>query len=638
MALDRLQNVGAVSEDDLRRFFAPMDPRQIQAFAAQNKNKPEYGARMVLVAGEVAALKNQMRQAMQAQQMGQQGEPPKIADQAIANMAPQQQQLPEDQGIATLPAENMQNMAYGGIAGYADGGFPQDIYSGDPEYGGPGMAGGGMVERYQAGGQPPSNAFDNAFNFVLGVEGDAYVPDDAGKGPSKYGILQSANPGVGDVKDLTKDRAREIYKNKYWDQINGDALAAKDPRLAAVVFDTAVNHGVGTAKNMLSRSGGDPDKILGQRRDLYTSLIQKNPNVFSQYATGWENRLNKLAGISMPASQPAAPQATPQAAPDKAARLEELGKRVDETRAALKAGPMVGTEAEFGMSSAATEENARLRADADNALKQYQAYASELGIDKPAVPKFTKRRFVPAEVNPYVADVAQKAAAPDIVAQEERTQARAEEDAKKAAQKPTEDEEKRREAYRAFRVSEIQEQNRLGELEKNLTKKQKEKVGKTAEDLHPNAGKKGWTKDDWILLGLGLMASKNRQFLGALGEAGMGVMAERRAQKKEERDELYRRAVTAKELALAGYYGTGGGRKSPFSGLLAAVDKADTLASKRADASWNDMQERQELIKKGFKSRDEYFDALRKRERLNRLQYAVQGAAPVDEEDTDEET
>lgn len=44
---------------------------------------------------------------------------PKVNDQVVAGM--QQPQLPEDVGIGALPTPNMQHMADGGIAGYADG-------------------------------------------------------------------------------------------------------------------------------------------------------------------------------------------------------------------------------------------------------------------------------------------------------------------------------------------------------------------------------------------------------------------------------------------------------------------------------------------------------------------------------------
>ena len=65
----------------------------------------------------------------QPQPMPPQGMPPQGAPQQPQPMPPQgmpqaQQQLPEQQGIAQLPAPNMQGMADGGIVGYAVGGAP----------------------------------------------------------------------------------------------------------------------------------------------------------------------------------------------------------------------------------------------------------------------------------------------------------------------------------------------------------------------------------------------------------------------------------------------------------------------------------------------------------------------------------
>jgi soluble lytic murein transglycosylase-like protein len=60
------------------------------------------------------------KQAMMAQQAGQQ-QPP-VKDQDLMAMAPTQA-LPEEQGIGALPAQNLQGMASGGITGFADGGL-----------------------------------------------------------------------------------------------------------------------------------------------------------------------------------------------------------------------------------------------------------------------------------------------------------------------------------------------------------------------------------------------------------------------------------------------------------------------------------------------------------------------------------
>jgi hypothetical protein len=73
---------------------------------------------------------------------------PKVVDQQIAQMvappppqqmdaAPQQQMLPEDVGIGQLPAQNMQNMAGGGIVAFEEGGdvpgYAAGVFTGEEE-------------------------------------------------------------------------------------------------------------------------------------------------------------------------------------------------------------------------------------------------------------------------------------------------------------------------------------------------------------------------------------------------------------------------------------------------------------------------------------------------------------------------
>lgn len=95
---------------------------QLQQYAALHKNDPY----IVTLALSIANQKKQM-QASQAGQAGMMPQP-KVVDQDIAQMVPAQQrmptqqQLPEDQGIGQLPAQNMQNMAEGGIVAFDDGG------------------------------------------------------------------------------------------------------------------------------------------------------------------------------------------------------------------------------------------------------------------------------------------------------------------------------------------------------------------------------------------------------------------------------------------------------------------------------------------------------------------------------------
>jgi hypothetical protein len=104
-----------------------MSDQQLQQYAAMHKNDP-YILPMAI------AESNARKQMRSAQSMGQQQPQQKVADASIAGM------LPEDQGIGALPAQNIQNMADGGIAGYSDNGSASLVDANTPVVR---MAGGG---------------------------------------------------------------------------------------------------------------------------------------------------------------------------------------------------------------------------------------------------------------------------------------------------------------------------------------------------------------------------------------------------------------------------------------------------------------------------------------------------------------
>lgn len=138
-------------------------------------------------------------------------------------------------------------------------------------------------------GEVVGSTFDSAVTAVLEIEG-GYVADDAGAGPTNYGINSRANPGV-DVANLTPDQARAVYREKYWDAINADELPAS---MRGMAFDAAVNQGVGNAKKWLAEANGDPQRFLELRGEHYESLIEKNPGKYAQFAESWENRLARF--------------------------------------------------------------------------------------------------------------------------------------------------------------------------------------------------------------------------------------------------------------------------------------------------------------------------------------------------------
>jgi hypothetical protein len=101
--------------------LAKLPDAQLQQYAQMHKADPYI---MALAMSE----SNRRKELRAASQAPAQQEQPKVVDQMVAEMAPQQ--LPEDQGIGQLPAGNM-DFAGGGIVAFADG---------------------GDVERYQVGG------------------------------------------------------------------------------------------------------------------------------------------------------------------------------------------------------------------------------------------------------------------------------------------------------------------------------------------------------------------------------------------------------------------------------------------------------------------------------------------------------
>ena len=90
--------------------------------------------------------------------------------------------------------------------------------------------------------------FEAAIPVLLHDEG-GYVndPKDPG-GETKYGISKRSYPNE-DIKNLTLERTKEIYRRDFWryDAITSQAVATK-------VFDFAVNMGAKTANRLLQQA------------------------------------------------------------------------------------------------------------------------------------------------------------------------------------------------------------------------------------------------------------------------------------------------------------------------------------------------------------------------------------------------
>lgn len=152
--------------------------------------------------------------------------------------------------------------------------------------------------------------YQRALHFVLRWEGGfSDDPDDPG-GRTNRGITQQVyrdylHDPEADVAAITADEVGAIYKSQYWAPL---CLDLADP-LALVVFDSAVNCGVGRTRSWLLKSrvalaGTDSAArfVLTVRRLHYENLVVESPKMV-KYLHGWMNRLEALrdeAGLSGP--------------------------------------------------------------------------------------------------------------------------------------------------------------------------------------------------------------------------------------------------------------------------------------------------------------------------------------------------
>jgi len=166
--------------------------------------------------------------------------------------------------------------------------------------------------------------FVKCLHFVLEREG-GYVNDPADRGGStNKGVTQKALDGfnlrlqrpIKDVRDITNDELEDFYFTGYWRAAKCNVLPSP---LDLMVFDTAVNSGVGRAVKMLQhslelRADGDfgpksvealqlviaGDRVDGlarslliQRRAFYQAIVANDATQI-RFLKGWLNRLTHL--------------------------------------------------------------------------------------------------------------------------------------------------------------------------------------------------------------------------------------------------------------------------------------------------------------------------------------------------------
>jgi hypothetical protein len=169
MAYTQRTPIGVPDADQITQTLASLQPDSaLQQYAAMHKNDPYIMS--------LANAESNRRKALRAAAAAGQPPAPKVVDAAIAGMAPApvaQAALPENQGIAQLPAPNVQHMADGGIAGYdEDGGMAQGGMLDFAQRSEPvlRMAGGGHIPRYQGNTMDGSVVRSNPMFSIPGFQ------------------------------------------------------------------------------------------------------------------------------------------------------------------------------------------------------------------------------------------------------------------------------------------------------------------------------------------------------------------------------------------------------------------------------------------------------------------------------------
>jgi hypothetical protein len=555
-----LPNVSQLTAQ-LRRMGDP----QLQQFAAMHKDNPYV---LSLVVQEDTARK-QVRLAKQAQTAG--GEQPKVNDAAVAAIGqmPQMPMPPQGpggpmpqgprppmppqgagtQGPAGLPGLNsgMQNMADGGIAGYPD---EEEVV---------GMAEGG-VARYN--GQDGSRVRQDV-QLARDQEAVSILLAELQKEQAK---AAQGNPSAqSNVASIQNELRRHIKRNPSLAQMLTSALpiaaaqAAPAPAAAAptpagqipgtpaqpVYKEPSLGQKVvGTGETALSLLTGIPAMVLGGAQTAQQAISQGRAPTEQEFASNvgrftYSPRTEAGQDISedvaktlgrLPPYIPGAQLGRVGRAAAPAATAAEAEAAAAKVSAPRLAAPAVGaTRAETEM--AQVRGLAALKADQDAAATAADKAARAAVQAERRTPAAAYATQVPQRAGAVGAGAtAMQAAAPSGTVPQETPTGR-----------PISDMERARMMEAAPEPADVGK----------MSKEEKKAVIDAAKAATPKAERKGLTNDDYLVMGLTMMANPGRGrglqgLLKAVGTGGMAAIQSRREREKSERE-------AAKEASEAQY-------------------------------------------------------------------------------------
>ena len=300
--------------DTLSRMELP----QLQRYAKLHKDDPY----IVSMALSIANQKKQM-QAGQAGRAGMQPQP-KVADQQIAQMAAPQQEaptvdamgnvtgyagggyLPEDSGIATLPAQNMQNFAGGGIVAFDDGGqvpgYAGGIFTGTPLT--------SYIDKYAQEYKLDPSVLSRIVAAESKGKTTAKNPESTAHGAGQLLDNMWKKMGGGDRQDA-ETQVRNAAKLLRSNTDNFKNATGREPSASEAYVTWVLGDSTGRAVLAADPKASVEDVIKKADPNLGNDIIKKNASIFKDKSvadvTQWAANKTKLPSIAPVSTATATP-------------------------------------------------------------------------------------------------------------------------------------------------------------------------------------------------------------------------------------------------------------------------------------------------------------------------------------------
>jgi hypothetical protein len=593
------------------------------------------------------------RKAMRSAQQMSGMQAPKVVDQDLQKMAPArpmapvgmgapqqapaqapqqpQQALPEDQGIGQLPAQNMQNMAGGGIVAFADGGdtsggidyrqyaiqrarqlglnpnLVDNIFNYESGYNpiaksGTGPVGIGQISKFiarsifgQRNGIDPSSVgkandgrLDPIKNINTSLDFMAHLNQKYKGDPTKVAVAYNQGEPVLDKhlrendgkvvpQDLPSEARKYISKTLTNLMPFGSANAEEVPRQVATAAPATQaapqTQGIAAINPAISQIPGQSVKAPAAKdENTYFGGIADAMGIPQEYQRNISNTLNALGGYTAPV---AGAGRVAQAGAAVAKELEPTAAMAQRAAQAAQVAntPRILPPAKAGL-EALDEASAATRAAAENSRRMAQ-----LEADRQAAIGAGQS----VEAATQTANVANKTAQEIAAAQDvaRLNQAKMTGAAQGLAGMQAIDK-----ATGLSDLTATQPEPAVSSYE-DLTRMQNRPVSEPTSDETPiaEAAPAETKKDgmDWndmmIKMGLGLMAGKSPNAITNIGEAGMGALQMSMAEKKAQAEQAKMQAETELYKSHGAYYGQLAGLKGEQIDSRTAIAAEQIIAN-----------------------------------------------------------